>query len=56
VSDSQDLRLRLKAYVLQQSTPEVAQSLEAEFFVNDDLLAVLIQTEEELIERFEQGP
>lgn len=55
MNDLQGYRSRLQAYVLQLSKPEEVQSLEAEFFENDGLFALLIQTEEELVEDFEEG-
>lgn len=55
MNDLQGYRSRLQAYVLQLSKSEEMQSLEAEFFENDGLFALLIQTEEELVEDFEEG-
>ncbi|HEV2992012.1 MAG TPA: hypothetical protein VG759_26480 [Candidatus Angelobacter sp.] len=51
----QEYRSQLRAYVLQQSTPEEAERLEAELFENDDLFAVLIEIEEDLVQRFAQS-
>lgn len=51
----QEYRSKLRAYVLQQSTSEEAERLEAEFFENDDLFAVLIEIEEDLVQRFAQS-
>jgi|SRR5579859_1813259 len=55
LNDPQQYRSRLQAYLLRQSPAEESERLESEFFENDDLFALLLQAEEELIERFERG-